>query len=163
MLQSLAGQPVAEVETGLKARLAALQAEYDQALKQSDASLDQIASGMAELAALSKAPAGRGTVIPILPAAAKAPVAKAAPETGAAAGGEAVSITDQTKCTDCKTCYQDIPELFEKTRIVVDGATKDVARVIPGVLERVPMTPQLMDRVKRAASACDAEIIHCAA
>jgi pyruvate-ferredoxin/flavodoxin oxidoreductase len=163
MLQSLAGQPVAEVETGLKARLSALQAEYDQALKQSESSLDEIASGMAELAALSKAPVGRGTVIPIFPAGAKAPAAKAAPDTGAAAGGEAVSITDQAKCTDCKTCYQDIPELFEKTRIVVDGATKDVARVIPGVLERAPMTPQLMERVKRAASACDAEIIHCAA
>lgn len=164
MLQSLAGQPVAEMEAGLRARLAALQAQYDQALKQSECSLDQIASGMAELAALSKAPVGNRIVIPILPA---ANTAAAAPAGGTKPlnGKALVSLAeeDQPKCTDCKTCYQDLGEIFEKTRIVMDGKTKEVARVIPGALDRVQVTPQLKERVKRVVATCDAEIIHHAA
>ena len=45
------------------------------------------------------------------------------------------------KCTNCKTCYQNLGELFEKTKIVDGGVTKEVARVIPGVLERIEITP----------------------
>ena len=36
------------------------------------------------------------------------------------------------KCINCKTCYQQVPELFEKTTIVVDGAATEVGRMIPG-------------------------------
>ena len=63
------------------------------------------------------------------------------------------------KCTNCKTCYQDLGEIFEKTRIVVDGATKEVGRVIPGALEKVSITPDLIGRATRVAANCDAEII----
>ena len=63
------------------------------------------------------------------------------------------------KCTNCKTCYQDLSELFEKTRIVVNGETKEVAQLIPGALERVTVTPELKARIKRVAANCDAEII----
>ena len=61
--------------------------------------------------------------------------------------------------TDCKTCYQDLPELFEKTRIVVDGVSRDVAQIIPGALEKVKVTPELKARIKRVSANCDAEII----
>jgi pyruvate-ferredoxin/flavodoxin oxidoreductase len=70
-----------------------------------------------------------------------------------------VTIEDPTRCTNCKTCYQDIPELFEKTRLVVNGESREAARLIPGILERVAVTPELLARVKRVSANCDAEII----
>ena len=78
-----------------------------------------------------------------------------------ATGGVLVEITeaDQPKCTNCKACYQDVSELFEKTTIVVDGASKVVSRVIPGVFDRVELTPDLVQRASRVADECDAEII----
>jgi len=72
-----------------------------------------------------------------------------------------VSITDMTKCTNCKTCYQDMSELFEKTKIMVDGESKEVARIIPGAVEKITVTPELIAKAQRAAANCDAEIIRC--
>ena len=63
------------------------------------------------------------------------------------------------KCTNCKTCYQDVSELFEKTKIVVDGQPKEVSRVIPGALDKVEITPELIQKCSRVADDCDAEII----
>jgi len=67
---------------------------------------------------------------------------------------------DVSKCTNCKTCYTELPELFEKTKLVVDGATKDVAHLIPGATAKVKPTPELKSKVARIAANCDAEIIH---
>jgi pyruvate-ferredoxin/flavodoxin oxidoreductase len=89
------------------------------------------------------------------------PVAAAAP--AAAANGSApvtLAEEDLVKCNNCKTGYQDVNELFEKTRIVVDGVTKEVGHLIPGALERVKVTPELKARLARLAANCDAEIIH---
>jgi pyruvate-ferredoxin/flavodoxin oxidoreductase len=79
----------------------------------------------------------------------------------AAAALPLVEITaeDTPKCTNCKTCYQDLSELFERTKIVVDGTPKEVGRVIPGALESVKLTPELIQRASRVADDCDAEII----
>jgi pyruvate-ferredoxin/flavodoxin oxidoreductase len=63
------------------------------------------------------------------------------------------------KCTNCKTCYQDLSELFEKTKIMADGEPKEVSRVIPGVLESIEITPELIQKASRVADDCDAEII----
>ena len=62
-------------------------------------------------------------------------------------------------CTNCKTCYQEVPELFELTRIVVDGEVKEVARTIPGALEKIEVTPQLKARLAKVAANCDGEIV----
>ena len=70
-----------------------------------------------------------------------------------------MTIEDPAKCTNCKTCYQDLSELFEKTRIVVDGESREVGRLIPGILERITPTPELKSRIKRVSANCDAEII----
>ena len=88
------------------------------------------------------------------------PAAAAAP----AANGNGAALPylrdeDVPKCTNCKTCYQQVPELFEKTIVVADGATKELARTIPGALEKVTITPDLKSRVARVAANCDAEII----
>ena len=121
-------------------------------------SLDAIARAMSELAASTKAPVGIGKTIPIVPMAAGAAAPAAACVTAAVAEA-LVMLEDSSKCTNCKTCYQDLPELFEKTRIVVDGESRDVARLIPGALEKVSVTPELKARIKRVSANCDAEII----
>jgi pyruvate-ferredoxin/flavodoxin oxidoreductase len=43
--------------------------------------------------------------------------------------------------------------------IVVDGSTMTVGRVIPGVLDKIEITPELVQRASRVADDCDAEII----
>jgi pyruvate-ferredoxin/flavodoxin oxidoreductase len=42
---------------------------------------------------------------------------------------------------------------------VVDGEPREVSRVIPGVLTRIEITPDLVQRAARVADDCDAEII----
>ncbi|WP_203330745.1 2-oxoacid:acceptor oxidoreductase family protein [Rhodovastum atsumiense] len=158
-LQYLAGRHVAKLDAEHHAELQALQAQYSDAVKQRESSIDTIAKAMSQLAASSKAPAGI-TVAP-LPVAAAA-LAPAAPVASASRlNGSLVSIdpADQAKCTNCKTCYQDLSELFEKTRIVVNGVTKEVGHVIPGAAERVTVTPELKARIAKVAANCDAEII----
>lgn len=157
MLQYLGGHHVARKEADHRAGLEALQAQVQASLKQRESSLDAIARAMSELAASSRAPVGNGFVVPIVPAPAVG--APAAGGTAAAATGAIVTMDDETKCTDCKTCYQEIPEIFEKTKIVVDGVAKDVGHIIPGALERVTVTPELKARIAKVAANCDAEII----
>ena len=88
--------------------------------------------------------------------------AKAAAPVAATNGGAFVTLADEdiAKCNNCKTCYQDLPELFEKTKIVVNGETKEVGHLIPGVLDRIKATPELKAKVARVAANCDAEIVH---
>ena len=80
---------------------------------------------------------------------------------GEQSGSDLVEITanDMSKCTNCKTCYQDLGELFEKTKIMVDGSSKEVSRVIPGIFDKIEITPELVKRASRVADECDAEII----
>ena len=144
-----------------QAGIAALKAEVQDGVKQRDSSLDSFARAMSELAASSKAQVGNGVTIPIMPVSGAAPAASA-PGAATAAPSDALVIydeADQVKCTNCKTCYQDLSELFEKTRIVVDGESREVGRLIPGILDRVKPTPELRARVKRVSANCDAEII----
>ena len=70
------------------------------------------------------------------------------------------AIEDRPKCTNCKICYQDLSELFEKTRIEVDGISKDVGQLIPGVLDRVEATTDLKIGIRRVAASCEGGIIH---
>ena len=157
-LQYLAGKDVVKLDADHHAELTALQAQYADAVKQRESTIDQIARGMSQLAASSKAPVGGGGFAGLMPSASAA--APAAPAAAAAANGDAlVTITDQAKCTNCKTCYQDMSEVFEKTRIMVDGTAKEVGRIIPGVLEHITVTPELKAKVAKIAANCDAEII----
>lgn len=162
-LQYLSGVHVERLAAEHRAELENLQRQYRDLANERESSLDSIARAMSELAASSKAPASAGLGAAAMPVAVRAPAAKAvAPsEPGKMNGYPLVSIAEQdlAKCTNCKTCYQDLSELFEKTKIIVDGVAKDVARVIPGALERVTVTPDLKSRVARVAANCDAEII----
>ena len=163
LLQYLAGQHVAKMEETHRTGMAGLQAQYLDSVTQRDTSLDSFARAMSELAAASKAPLGSARVIPIM---AQGP---GVASTGATAASSATVATvealvtydsaDQVRCTDCKTCYQDLPELFEKTRIVINGEARDVGQLMAGAVERVKVTPELKSRIKRVAANCDAEII----
>ncbi len=162
LLQYLDGQHVSKMSADYKVGIAALQAQVQDSVKQRDSSLDGFARAMSELAASSKAQVGNGTVIPIM-AVGGAPAAPAAcGAVSVAAVSEAIVTydeADQVKCTNCKTCYQDLSELFEKARIVVNGESREVGRLIPGALDRVTVTPELKSRIKRVSANCDAEII----
>ncbi|MCU0265401.1 MAG: 2-oxoacid:acceptor oxidoreductase family protein [Actinomycetia bacterium] len=139
-----------------------LKAQYEQAMQQRESSLDDIARAMTELASSSRAPVGIGGVAPTgLSSTAPAPAA-------AGAGGTAVAVAtgpvyldpaDEALCTDCGTCYQELPQFFEKATVVIDGAAKTIARMIPGAAERVEVTPEIAKRIERVRATCDAEII----
>jgi pyruvate-ferredoxin/flavodoxin oxidoreductase len=175
-LQELAGIDAAQREAAHRAACDALTARRDEALAEREASLDAIARAMTELAT---AVDGDGTLVDLIggidafavehstaPANAAMPAAPlhSAPPAGAASRPlVAIDDADRERCTNCKTCYQDIGDLVERTTIVVDGQPREIARVIPGVLEHLTVTPELIARVRRAAANCDAEIIRCGA
>jgi len=162
LLQYLDGQHVAQLGERHRLSMETLQAQYLDSVTQRDASLDSFARAMSELAAASRAPVGAARVIPIMAHSGTPATSPAVATSTSVADTDALvtyDIADQVNCTDCKTCYQDLPELFEKTRIIVNGVSKDVARMIPGALERLTVTPELKSRIRRVAANCDAEII----
>ena len=162
MLQYLAGQHVERLTALHRTDVEELSARYAESERRRDSSLDDIARAMADLAAASTA---LTPGVPALGLSAPVPHA-AAPATAPVSGGVAVADApvhldpaDQPRCTDCKTCYQEIPELFEPTKAIIDGVPRDVARLIPGALDRVQVTPDLVRRIQRVVANCDAEII----
>ena len=159
MLEYLSGLHIERLHASHRAQLDEWRERYEVSVKERESSIDDIARGMSELAAASSAPAG-GPSIATVPVSAITTARQEAP--GAAPGGAGrplVEITEIAKCTNCKTCYQDVSELFEKTTIVVAGDAKEVSRVIPGILDKIKPTPDLIRRASRLASDCDAEII----
>jgi pyruvate-ferredoxin/flavodoxin oxidoreductase len=158
LLQTLSGRQVSVLNDIHRAELEALRQQYQDAVAQRENTLDAMARTMADLASASKAPAGQIPIIPIGAAPAAVTQAQAQPATG---DGALLTFDQahQAKCTSCNTCYQELPELFEKTRIVVDGESREVARLIPGALEHVTVTPELKSRIARVIANCDAELI----
>jgi pyruvate-ferredoxin/flavodoxin oxidoreductase len=159
-LQALAGLNVEKLDAAHHAELEAMKRQYKEALEARDSSIDSIARAMSELAASSKAPAGSGLSAAFAPAGAPATAPAATASSGN--GGAPVSLADEdvAKCSNCKTCYQELPELFERTRLVVNGEAKEVAHLIPGALGRVKVTPELKAKIARVAANCDSEIVH---
>lgn len=157
LLQYLAGQDVDNLTALHKTQLAALQAKYDEATAARETSLDEIARMMADLADAGTAAAFVPSTIPAPAAAASAPAAS--PRAARRSAPVSLAEADMHLCTDCKTCYQELPELFEPVRLVVEGTPKTVARLIPGALEDLAMTPEVEARIKKVVANCDAEII----
>jgi len=164
-LQYLAGLDVEKLDADHHVELETLRRQYREAVEARESSIDSIARAMSELAAASSAPAASAAAATapagplthrIMARPAQAP-AEAPPPDGALV---TLADEDMDKCNNCKTCYQEIPELFEKTRIVVDGAAKEVGRLIPGALARIKITPEMKTKLSRVAANCDAEIIH---
>jgi pyruvate-ferredoxin/flavodoxin oxidoreductase len=187
-LQYLAGLHVGKLQLAHLHEIDAWKQRYDTSAEARELSIDSIARAMSELAAASGAPSNGNApiVLPGLAAltplpAPPAPVATNGHATHAANGvsngasnGTATAIKgdgaalrplvfiadeDLEKCTNCKTCYQNLSEIFEKTKIASGGGAKEVGRVIPGVFERLTITPDLIRRAERIVADCDAEII----
>ncbi|MBE9567554.1 MAG: hypothetical protein IMF14_02585 [Proteobacteria bacterium] len=164
MLEYLGGLHIERLEAEHQLELENWQHKYRQSSVARETSIDSIARGMAELASISGAPAGK--VIPVTVAGADTDTvtgAERSPQTTptSSEGGELVEISesDMANCTNCKTCYQDLGELFEKTKIMVDGTAKEVSRVIPGIFDKIEISPELVQRASRVADDCDVEII----
>ena len=158
-LQYLAGIDVVRLDADHHAEVEALRRRYSEAVTERDSSIDSIAKAMSQLAASSKAPPSNGLAAAF---GAPAPSAAAAAPVAAKTNGAALTYDekDVVKCSNCKTCYQDLPELFEKSKVVVDGQAKEVGHLIAGALAKVKITPELQARIQRVAANCDSEIIH---
>lgn len=156
MLQELSGQTLAQRDVDHGAALAALRSQYQTALTAREDSIDAIARTLSQLAASSRAPTSASPLagsFPVPVVAASATAASSSTRTAL------VSMTDETLCTNCKTCYQELPELFEKIKTVVEGKPKDIAHLIPGAVDKVTPTPELKAKIAKVIANCDAEII----
>ncbi|MFB9619940.1 2-oxoacid:acceptor oxidoreductase family protein [Brooklawnia cerclae] len=159
LLQYLAGIDIDQLRALHEEDLADLQTRYDQAMVARETSMDEIARAMSELAASTAAQpvtsfgGGFGGF--------GAPAPSAAPEqTEQGQPIVRLDADDIVKCTDCKNCWQELPELFERTKVIVDGQARNAARLIPGALDRVQPTDELRRRIAKVVANCDAEIIH---
>jgi pyruvate-ferredoxin/flavodoxin oxidoreductase len=175
-LQYLAGVHEQQLSALHRSDIEELRARYEEATTQRESSLDAIAKAMSELATSTTAPAGgfsfggaagpgggSGTLGAPAPAA-----GGSAPPAAATGGGATVAVAsapvwldpaDEPLCTDCGTCYQELPQFFEKTTKVIDGAARVVAQMVPGAVDSVEVTPALAKRIERVKATCDAEII----
>ncbi|NYI42024.1 2-oxoacid:acceptor oxidoreductase family protein [Demequina lutea] len=172
-LQYLSGQHEDQMEDKYRKEVEALKAQYEEVLQLRESSLDDIATAMSALAASSKAPARGRTSLPLTvtsgssvataQAQAPAPAAAAAASCAEVAEGGTGPIyldpADEVKCNDCGTCYQELPQFFEKKTMIIDGESQTVATMVPGALDTVQLTPDLQKRMDRVKNSCDAEII----
>ncbi len=177
-LRFLAGLYAAALTESHQVVLDAVMAQYHEAVDARETSMDAIARAMADLATARKAPTSddmtatiggalAGMAAPAqtvaaapVPAAAPAPApAAAAPVAAAAERPIWLDPADAAKCTDCGTCYQELPELFEKVTVVISGAAKTVARMKDGALNGLHVTPELAAKITRVRATCDGEII----
>lgn len=160
MLRFLSGQQVKVLEKGHRVELKNWEERYSSLMEEHDQSLDSIARGMSELAASSQKPVSSGSAGGILTALPQATQVSADGSMEAELGPlVSISEEDLPACSNCKSCYQDLGELFETTTILVDGSAKEVARVIPGVFEQLDITPELIAKAERVSADCDSEII----
>jgi pyruvate-ferredoxin/flavodoxin oxidoreductase len=119
---------------------------------------------MSDLATSSHAPSGGGIAGGFggglsAGAPAGAPATPAGSAVGVMTGPVHLDPADEPLCNDCGTCYQELPQFFEKVTVVIDGTARQVARMIPGAAERVEVTPEIAKRIERVKATCDAEII----
>jgi pyruvate-ferredoxin/flavodoxin oxidoreductase len=126
-----------------------------------ESALDLIAQAMADLATSSEAPPGGPLQLGLgFGGPAGAPAPTGAPAATAVADRPIwLDPDDLGKCNDCATCYQELPQLFEKATIVADGVQRTVGRMKPGSLDGLEVTPELATRIARVKATCDAEII----
>lgn len=160
-LQFLAGQSEALLSAQHRSELGEWTARYSDALASRENALDTIAKAMADLATASGAPAGGALHLGLFGAPMAAPVTEEPAATATAVGDRPIWLdpADLAKCNDCATCYQELPSLFEKATIVVDGASRTVGRMRPDALEGLELTADTVARITRVKNTCDAEII----
>ncbi len=165
-LQYLSGVHEGQLTALHRADFEELKASYEQATAARESAMDDIARAMSDLATSSRAPAGGGLGAALsgsLGTGGGSAAASATPGPAGAvdtlAGPIHLDPADEPLCNDCGTCYQELPQFFEKATIVVDGKAQQIARMIPGAAEKVEVTPEIAKRIERVRATCDAEII----
>jgi len=170
-LQYLSGQHEDNLTNEYRKEVDALRAQYEEVLQLRESSLDDIANAMSSLAASSKAPVRARTALPLQVVGQGAGATAVATAVATAADPSCAEIAkegtgpiylapaDEVKCNDCGTCYQELPQFFEKKTMIIDGEAQTVATMVPGALDTVQLTPELQKRMDRVKSSCDAEII----
>ncbi len=159
-LQFLAGQSEAVLEARHRTELGEWSSRYGEAIQARESALDTIAKAMADLATASGAPPGGALQFGLFGAPLAAPAAEPAPAATALADQPIwLDPADLASCNDCATCYQELPQLFEKATIVVDGDVRTVGRMRPDALDGLDLTTELQARITRVKATCDAEII----
>ena len=161
MLQYISGQHLVKIEQDYQLQIKQWQQRYQQAVEAKEQAIDSIANGLAELAMTTGAFSPEQS-IPVTQVE-DAQSSNRTTANGVTATNKPLVVIreeDQGECTDCKTCYQQLGELFEKVTIIDNGEPKVVSRVISGALENVVITDELISRAARIVDECDAEIIH---
>lgn len=160
LLQHLAGQQATALRAEHEAALKDLQARFEEATRQRESSIDDIARALSELAASGPGVAvARGDAGRAVSAGDRLETRVGAPVEAEIRQIVQLMEDDRSLCTDCKTCYQEMPELFESTEMIEDGHVMQVARMIPGALEKLPLTPANLARIRKVIDNCDSEII----
>ena len=171
LLQYLAGQDLQDLRKENGELSKELKEKLEQAQAEKEETLDAIAKAMAEVAAT-------GTAVTPMPffsgGAGGGSVAASAGGAGGASAGAADAGAAEAdpnkppffydpatvvKCTDCKTCYQEIPEFFQASTEIINGTPTPVAVLVPGSLETVKVTDEMRGRIAKVIANCDAEII----
>ena len=155
MLQYISGQRLVKIEQDHQQEVQHWQQRYQQAIEAKEQAIDTIADGLAELA-MTTGPLSPKQTIPVTQ---KITTQSKSHSSSTKKPLVEIKKEDQSKCTNCKTCYQELSELFEKTTLVNNGSTKIVSRVIPGALDKIVLSEDLINRARRVADECSAEII----
>ena len=158
-LQFLSGQSEATLSAQHRAELQVWSSRYGEAIDARESALDVIAKAMADLAVSSGAPAGGPLQLGLGFPGAKPPVEPVETSDATAERPIWLDVHDLARCNDCATCYQELPQLFEKATIVVDGEPRVVGRMRPDALVDLEITAELAARINRVKGTCDAEII----
>jgi len=189
LLRFLAGRDASLAAKDAAKALKDLQEALDESRTGREEGIDEIAHALASLATghsaqmpafeatgtvpVSQTPAATGTVpvsqvVTPPSAGSPAPEQPAAPVPSPSASGLGpkpagapiwLAEQDVPKCTDCATCYQELPNIFEQAVIVVDGEAKNVSHMKPGALDSLEVTPEMEAVIERVIDTCDAEII----
>ncbi len=132
-LQFLAGQSEALLSVAHKAEIAALDRSVRRGRRGSRVGARRHRPGDGRPGHLQRRtgrqpapPRHAGDVAPAAPVAHAAPAA-----TATTARPIWLDVEDLPKCNDCATCYQELPQLFEKSTIIVEGEPQTVGRMMP--------------------------------
>jgi len=158
------GTPAAKDAQAIKADYeAAATAAPSPAAK--DEAIDAIAEALVTLVTTKNADTA-AVLAPLTGTAAAAPAASpASAPAGEAAPAKASSLpiwldpADEPKCSDCATCYQELPDIFELHTIMVDGEAKNTAHFKEGSLDGVTVTDDMKKTFDKVKNTCDSEII----
>ncbi|WP_245907194.1 2-oxoacid:acceptor oxidoreductase family protein [Photobacterium sanctipauli] len=160
MLQYLSGLHITNLDKQYQLQVDEWKLRYQHEQDSNEQTIETIANGLAELAMFASPTAGNAIPVTQIESSGSTGASQESSANGDALPLVAINEDEKGQCTDCKTCYQQLGELFEKTTIVENGEAKIISQVVPNALDTVELSDELVKRAARIADECDAEIIH---